>query len=50
MTLNLGPPLLASWQKLLIVIPGLEDSGRYTQIGWFEVHTKISVMALTPSP
>ena len=24
------PSLLASWQKQLIVIPGLEDSGRYT--------------------
>ena len=35
MTLSLGPPphpplLLASWQRQLIVIPGLEDSGRYT--------------------
>ena len=38
MTLSLGPlppsppPLLASWQRQLIVIPGLEDSGRYTCI------------------
>ena len=77
MTLSRGPVPLASWQKQLIGIPELKDSGRYTcrtflqpksviytEImcsymqtqaqgllkGWFEVHAKISVMALTPSP
>ena len=72
MMLTLGSPSpLASWEKELIVIPGLEDSGRYTcrtfyikplltrldtssrpiiKEEWVEVHAKVSVLALTPSP
>ena len=39
--------------KILIVIPGVEDWQIYTynkKKGWFEVHAKISIMALTPPP
>jgi len=35
--------------KILIVIPGLDDSVRYScKKGWFEVHAKIRVMAPPP--